>query len=56
MVPAMKVDDAQFIASAGIDALVAVRVLSYGGLLFIPVGLAGIAICKWLFVLLVSAL
>eukprot|EP00890_Picochlorum_soloecismus_P002178 jgi/Picsp_1/2961/NSC_01185-R1_erd4-related membrane protein len=44
MIPAMKVDDAEFIASAGIDALVAVRVLSYGGLLFIPVGLAGIAI------------
>ena len=44
MIPTFKVTDSEFLKSAGLDALVAVRILSYGIALFIPVGLFGIAI------------
>ncbi|KAI8103106.1 hypothetical protein M9434_005891 [Picochlorum sp. BPE23] len=44
MIPTFKVTDSEFLKSAGLDALVAVRILSYGIALFIPVGLFGVAI------------
>ena len=44
ILPAFKISDSEFLKSAGLDALVAVRILSYGLALFIPVGLLGIAI------------
>lgn len=44
MLPTFKISDAEFLKSAGLDALIAVRVLSYGLALFLPVGVFGIAI------------
>ena len=44
MWPSFGVTDAEFLKSAGLDALVAVRILSYGLALFLPVGALGIAI------------
>ena len=44
MLPSFKISDAEFLKSAGLDALIAVRILSYGLALFLPVGVFGIAI------------
>ena len=44
MWPTFGVTDAEFLKSAGLDALVAVRILSYGLALFLPVGALAIAI------------
>jgi hypothetical protein len=44
MWPSFGVTDAEFLKSAGLDALVAVRILSYGLALFLPVGALAIAI------------
>ena len=44
MWPSFGVTDTEFLKSAGLDALVAVRILSYGLALFLPVGALGIAI------------
>ena len=44
LIPTFKVTDAEFLASAGLDALVSVRILSYGALLFIPIGILGVGV------------
>lgn len=44
IIPTFKISDAEFLKSAGLDALIAVRILSYGLALFLPVGVLGIAI------------
>lgn len=44
MIPSFKISDAEFLKSAGLDALIAVRILSYGLALFLPVGILGVAI------------
>jgi len=44
MWPSFGINDAEFLKSAGLDALVAVRILSYGLALFLPVGALAIAI------------
>lgn len=45
LIPVFKVTDAEFLSSAGMDALVSVRILFYGIALFIPFGILGIAVC-----------
>ena len=44
LIPVFKVSDEELLLSAGMDALIAIRVLSFGILLFLPVTIAAMAI------------
>ena len=44
LVPVFKVTDEEFVLSAGLDALVAVRIISFGVMLFLPMTLLAMAI------------
>ena len=36
----------QFLASAGFDSLVSVRIIAYGIALFLPITILGVGVCK----------
>jgi uncharacterized membrane protein YgcG len=44
LIPVFKVSDEELLLSAGMDALIAIRVISFGILLFLPVTIAALAI------------
>lgn len=46
MTPLWRVSDMQFLASAGFDSFVSVRVIAYGIALFLPLTIFGIGVCK----------
>jgi len=44
MIPAWRVSDREFLLSAGFDALVAVRVVVFGFMLFLPITIFGVGV------------
>jgi len=46
LIPTWQLSDKEFLASAGFDALVSVRVVAFGVALFLPITFFGIAVCE----------